>query len=168
MQWFLSRRYPPESVPANLVFGASFHAALDAYYQARLEGRDAGLDDLLAAFSTHWAEELAGKHGHESVPVKFSAKDEDEANLRALAERMLSAFLEYRKERASEVIAIEESFRVDVADDLPPLVGRVDLVEIVTGDDGARTICLTDFKTAARKPTLEDLGADQLLIYGKA
>ena len=168
LQWFLSRRYPPEFVPANLLFGASFHAAMDAYYQARLEGRDAGLDDLLAAFSTHWAEELAGVHGHGSVPVKFSAKDESEDNLRALAERMISAFLEYQKGRTSQVIAIEEGFRIDLDADLPSLVGKIDLIELETGSDGTRRLCLTDFKTAAKKPTLDDLGSDQAQLYGRA
>jgi len=168
LAWWLSRRYAAEFVPANLIFGASFHAALDAYYQARLEGREAGLDDLLAAFSKHWSEELEGRHGHPPAPVKFSAKDESEENLLALAGRMLSAFLDRQHEQPSEVIAIEESFRIEIGDDLPPLVGRIDLIEIATGEDGQRTLCLTDFKTSSRKQTLDDIGNEQLLIYGRA
>ena len=32
MQWWLSRRYAPEFVPANLVFGSAFHFGLETYY----------------------------------------------------------------------------------------------------------------------------------------
>ncbi|MCL2001286.1 MAG: PD-(D/E)XK nuclease family protein, partial [Planctomycetes bacterium] len=168
LAWWLSRRCDPEFVASNLIFGASFHAALDAYYQARLEGREAVLEDLLIAFTKHWADELAGQQGHPPLPVKYTAKEEGEAGMRALAERMLAAFLEHQRQQPSEVIAIEEHFRVEVDSNLPPLVGRIDLIEIVTGGDGKRKLCLTDFKTAARKPSLDDIGMDQLLIYGKA
>ena len=168
LAWWLSRRYDPEFTASSLVFGASFHAALDAHYQARLEGREAMQEELLAAFSRHWADELAGKHGHPPAPVKFTGKEEDEAGMRALAARMLAAFLEHQRQQPSEVIAIEETFRVEVDAGLPPLVGRIDLIEIATAEDGSRKLCLTDFKTAARKPSPDDLGSDQLLIYGKA
>ena len=172
LQWYLSRRHPPESVSSSLVFGSSFHAALDAYFQARLEGRAATLDDLLAAFSTHWADELAGRHSRTPtkapLPVKYSAKDESEENLRALAGRMLSAFLEHPRGRMTEVIAIEEEFRIDLDADLPPLIGRIDLIEVETGPDGNRRLCLTDFKTASKKQTLDDIGSDQMRVYGRA
>ena len=87
------------------------------------------MEDLTAAFSKYWAEELAGQHGHAPAPLKFTAKDENEENLRALAERMFAAFLEYQGARTSEVIAIEESFRVELGDGLPPVVGKIDLIE---------------------------------------
>ena len=135
---------------------------------ARLEGRGVVLEDLTTAFSKYWAEELAGQHGHAPAPLKFTAKDENEENLRALAERMFAAFLEYQGSRTSEVIAIEENFRIEVGDDLPPLVGKIDLISIEPDAAGHRTLCLTDFKTAAKKPSLDDLGADQLQLYGRA
>ena len=114
------------------------------------------------------SEELAGQHGHAPAPLKFTTKDESEDNLRSLAERMFAAFLEYQQSRTSEVIAIEECFRIELGDDLPPLVGKIDLIEIEADAEGHRTLCLTDFKTAARKPTLDDLGSDQLQLYGRA
>ena len=166
--WWLSRRYAPEFVPSNLVFGSSFHAGLEAYYQAQLEGRVATANDLLAAFTTHWFDELAGKHGHAPAPLKFSAKDENEDHLRALALRMFEAFLAHHQQQPSEVIAIEEGFRIEVDTDLPPLAGKIDLIEIVTDEVGRRTLCLTDFKTAARKPSLDDLGVEQLQLYARA
>ena len=168
LEWYLSRRYPAEFVSANLIFGSSFHAALDVHFQARLEGREATLEDMLAAFTAHWNDEIAGKHRRAPVQVKFSAKDESEENLRALAERMLLAFLEYQKGRVSEVIAIEEEFRIELDADLPPLVGKIDLIEVETGEDGTRRLYLTDFKTASKKPTLDTIGADQAQLYGRA
>ena len=66
------------------------------------------------------------------------------------------------------MIAIEEPFRIELDAGLPPLVGKIDLIEIETAPDGTRHLCLTDFKTAARKPTLDDLGSDQAQLYGRA
>jgi len=166
LQWYLSRRFQPEFMAASLLFGSSFHAALNTFYQGRLEGREVTLEDMLAAFSTHWSEELAGKHGHAPVPVKFTGKDESEDNLRALAERMIAAFL--ASAQPGKVVAVEEPFEVTIAPDLPVLKGRIDLLEIRDDADGVRRLHLVDFKTSARRPAGEDIDADQLLLYALA
>ena len=162
LQWRLSREYAPAFIPAALAFGGGFHAAVEAFYRARLAGRIAGIDELPAAYDRHWVRETSGNN----PPVRFTAKLEDAAGMRDLATRMFRAFL--ADVRPGEVVAVEESFAVTLAPDLPPVVGRIDLVEIREDADGIRRLHLVDFKTAARRPTGEDLDSDQLLLYALA
>ena len=98
--------------------------------------------------------------------MKFTAKIEDEDGARDLASNMLSAFMAAAPE--GEVVAVEEKFAVDLAPDLPPVVGTIDLVEIRTDADGVRRLHLVDHKTASRKPAWEDLDRDQLLLHLEA
>ena len=146
----------------SLVFGGAFHAGVEAFYRARREGREAELAELLKAFNLHWARETVEK----KLPVKYTAKIEDEDGARDLAGNMLAAFMAAAPE--GEVVAVEEKFAVDLAPDLPPVVGTIDLVEIRADADGVRRLHLVDHKTAARRPTWEDVDKDQLLLYLEA
>ena len=89
LAWQLSRQFQPAFVPVALLFGGAFHAAVERYYQARLEGRAADVADLLSAFDAHWQQETEPR----KPPVKFNAKAEDATAMRDLAERMLTVFL---------------------------------------------------------------------------
>ncbi len=158
LQWLLSRHYKPDFVSANLVFGSGFHSALETYYQGQLEGRTVTRDELLAAYNQIWQEEVS--------PVQLGAKDTPQS-LEETAARMLDAFLACVT--PGTVIAVEERFECQLADDMPPLVGYIDLVELRTDDDGTQHLCLVDFKTAARKPGKADgVNADQLTLYAIA
>ena len=162
LQWSLAREYAPAFAPVSLVFGAAFHAGINAFYQARLEGRAAELEELLGAFIDFWTRETTGK----GLPVKFTAKLEDEDVVRELACRMFSTYL--AEAPMGEVVAGEEPFVVKIDPDLPPIAGRIDLVEIRAARDGPRHLYLVDLKTAARRPTPEDLDYDKLALYALA
>ena len=159
LQWRLSREYPPTFVPASRVFGGGVHAAVEAFHRARRVGAEATMDHLLDAYDRHWERETSAK----GLPVRFTAKLEDAAGMRELAGRMLGAFV--AATRPGEVVAVEEPFVVELAPGLPPVVGRIDLVEIRTTHDGVRRLHLVDFKTAARRPAAEDLDNNQLVLY---
>lgn len=68
LQWHLARLYSPEFVPASLVFGGAFHAAVEAYYRARRDKESVDADELFAAYDRHWARETGGK----GLPVKYT------------------------------------------------------------------------------------------------
>lgn len=157
LQWFFSRRYEPEFVSSSLVFGSAFHESLQAYYQGRLEGASLGAEALFAVFQTAWKTE--------SRPIHYG-KTEDKDSLHATAKRMLDAFL--ASVRPGEVVAVEEPFQCRLAEDLPPLVGFIDLIEIRTGEDGVRRAYLVDHKTAAKRPGADDMDPDQLALYAIA
>jgi hypothetical protein len=145
-------------VSSSLVFGGCYHKALEAFYQARLEGRSISTrDELLAVFKSAWAEKEKT-----DVPLKFG-KGEDVDSLAELAGRMLEAFLASVK--PSQVVAIEEPVTFRIASDVPRIVGIVDLVEIRKDEDGVERLYLVDFKTAARKPKSGDVSQDQLIFY---
>jgi len=157
LRWYLSRRYKPAFVSSSLVFRSAFHTALQAFYEAHLQGSHLALDGLLAAYDAVWAEE--------ETEIQYGK--ENQAGLRTLGERMFTAFLE--QARPGTVIGVEEPFSCPLADGLPPLIGYIDLVEVRQDEPGKQRLHLVDFKTAARKPSSpEDLDPDQLVLYAIA
>jgi putative RecB family exonuclease len=161
LAWKLSRTEKPEQTPAALVFGSAFHAAAERFYQARLEGGEPGLPDLLAAYDRAWVERTEGQ------AIRYPARADNPVALRELAERMLWAFLEHARAHTGEIIAVEEPFEVELAAGLPPLRGRLDLIEITDTPSGKR-LQLVDLKTAARRCGAEDIDREQLDLYALA
>ena len=167
LAWRLSRTHRPEHVSAALIFGSAFHQAAELFYQKRLEGKTATLDDLIRAYDSKWLEHDTPKDGKPPLPVKFRAKS-DPATLRQTAERMLEAFLAHVETNTGEVIAVEEEFLIQMAPGLPKLKGRIDLIEIKVDPAGGRHLHLVDLKTAAKRMTLEDVDRGQLDLYAIA
>jgi RecB family exonuclease len=163
LAWKLSRTERPEQVPATLVFGAAFHAAAERFYQSRLEGGKPDLSELLAAYDQAWAERTeAGQ-----PPLRYPAKADNHIALRELGERMLGVFLAHARAKTGEIIAVEEPFEVELAPGLPPLRGRLDLIEIRNTPSGRR-LQLVDLKTSARRRGAEDIDREQLDLYALA
>jgi len=158
LQWYFSRRYEPESVAAALVFGRAIHEAIQGFYQCRLEGITISLAEMMRLFD--------GSCASETKAISFN-KTEDATSLREKAERMLQTFL--KEVQPGEIIGVEEPFTSPTEPGLPPLTGRIDLLEIRTDLDGVKRLHLVDFKTAATRPsTISDLSTDQLILYALA
>jgi len=141
----------PEFAPSGLVFGSCVHEALSAFHQARLEGRSAGLAELVRAFQERWSAE--------TLPLKFG-KGESEKSLRTKAKGMLRFYLDNSSCRG-QVIAVEEPFRIVLSEHIPPVFGRIDLVEL--SPEGS--LVLTDFKTAGSR---REPDPGQLVLYREA
>lgn len=134
-------RLPWPSAPSSLVFGSAIHAALGDLYQARLEGREPELDELHAAFRSAWSAE----------PKEIELKDgESVEGLDALARAMLAAVTARPQE--GQILAVEEPFRVEVAPDIPPLVGVIDAIEL----RGERVV-IREHKSAAKSWTTDQV-----------
>jgi putative RecB family exonuclease len=158
LQWWFSRRFTPEFTSSSLLFGSSFHAACEFFYKNRLEGNNTTSEEMRAAFNQKWSQEKR--------PVHFSKKETAES-LQETAGRMFEAFL--AAVTPGEVIAIEQRVRCKLADGLPPLVGYVDLLEIVKQENGKKVVALVDIKTAAKRPSNpEEMSPDQLALYAIA
>jgi len=138
MQWRLSRGVEPEFTPGGLKLGSAIHEALAAYYVAVRKGRSLELDDLLAVFEAAWSRP-------EEAPLRFG-KGEDDASVRAQAERMLRTFL--ANVEPGDVLAVELGFTVELSEDVE-LTGFVDLVE-----RRDRTIWVVDHKTSRQLPNV--------------
>ena len=140
----------PQFCPSGLLFGVAMHSAVGVYHQLRLEGKEAGLPLLLKTFRAKWQSE--------DLPVKYK-EDESPESFAALAKKMLRTYIDDQKGGA-QVIAVEEPFRLHLSDDLPPIVGRIDLVEMEEG-----RLVLSDFKTASSR---REPDPEQLVLYTHA
>ena len=148
-RYHLNRRekVPPDFVPSALLFGGAIHEALALYHQGRLEGKEVSVEELMAAFRERWEEH------EERIEYRWG---EHEAALLEMAEKMLAAYVREPR-NGGQVVAIEEPFRLELSDALPPVHGRLDLVE----KDSNGALILTDFKTSSGS---KEPDADQLVL----
>lgn len=159
-QQFLYRYIEPAEpafVVQALKFGSCFHAALETFFRARMEGLTPSGEELLAAYCQQWkADEPA------SPPVRFN--DGWDANcLEQLAEAMLTAFLDSELAGPQgDVIAVEETLTETLCADLPDILCRVDQIVQV-----GKTLILRDFKTARNRWSEQKVATQsgQLLLY---
>jgi len=154
LKWWFSKNFLPDHVPVVLIFGRAIHAGIEVFYQQRLRGSEATIDDMMSAFDQVFAEE--------QTPIQYGAKESVES-LRDKAGQMFQTVLD--NIQPSTVLAIEQPFRIRLSDDIPDVLGYIDLIEIVETDDGP-VIELVDWKTAAKKQN--DMPADQLHLYEMA
>jgi putative RecB family exonuclease len=151
----------PESVSSALLLGASVHAAVELHFQSLLDALPAPtLDQLMTTYREAWTRESA------DVPVHFP-KSHDADGLEVTARRMLEQFQASPWSRPTgQIVGVEEEFRIHLAQDLPDLVGRVDMI---THDAERNELVITDFKTARSMYTEEaaDDQAEQLILYAQ-
>jgi len=149
----------PEQLSGAMLLGTCVHAVLERVYATMLASDPLPpVEELMKTYRDCWAREAR------DIPVQF-AKGQDATTLEATARRMIETFLagEYACPEG-KIIGIEEGFRVKLADDLPDLEGRVDMLTHHNGE-----LVITDFKTARSIPT-EDAADDQgeqLILYSK-
>ena len=147
----------PEFVPSSLKFGSAVHAAIEAHFQARLEGQRISAKGLSDLYRRSWAEPDS-----KGAPLRLN-KSETEEGLHEMAGRMLQAFLESpASQPAGEVVAVEEMIRATLDPALPDIVSRVDVVvQCGTG------LQVNDFKTSRSKWTEAKAmeNGEQLQLY---
>jgi putative RecB family exonuclease len=127
---------PPAFSSASLAFGSSIHEAVAAYYQSRLEGDLIRPDQLIDVYRDTW---------RRAENVKFFNGDGEESLLQK-AQQLISVFHEQVDPDAT-VLGVEEFFEVQLAKEVPPFHGYIDLIE--ESPDGRVTVA--DLKTAAKK-----------------
>ncbi len=149
---------PEEFLNSALIFGQAIHAALEAHFRAQLSSGDAPeLETLLAAYHQHWSIVNPDQ-------IRWGACD-TRAALGLLAERMLSTFRESElAEPVGTIVSIEDEWRGPLAEGVPDLLARLDLV---VAQDNA--LVITDFKTSRSRWSMPDVtsSAGQLLLYGE-
>ena len=149
---------PRDFVPSALLFGSAFHAAAEFMFRCQMEGVEASVGDLVAAYSASYAEQVSSS----DLPVKFN-KNEDGASLLVLAHRMLEALLASPAAHpAGQILGVEEELRVVLDPALPEVLTRIDLVW-----QDKKALHVVDLKTAWGKWNEQKASesADQLLLY---
>jgi len=147
---------PEESVSAALVFGGGIHAAVEQHFQSILSGESKpDLDSLLFAYRSAWLP-------HDPEKVTFGASETRES-LEALAAKMLSVFQASPPAAVrGRVLGVEEEIRGALAQGMPDLYGRVDLL---TEDNDQ--LVISDVKTSRSRWSDDQAeeSAEQLLLY---
>ena len=149
---------PEEFVSAALVFGTGIHTAIEQHFQAILSGdRLPSTDQLMFAYRAAWLP-------YAPDAVRYASKD-TRTSLDALACRMLKAFQRSSLSSVTgRVLGVEEELRGQLAEGMPDLLGRVDLL---TEDDDR--LLVTDIKTSPSRWSTEQVedSGEQLLLYAK-
>jgi putative RecB family exonuclease len=149
----------PEQLSSAMLLGSSVHAAVQMFFQSKLSAEQPpSIEQMMEAYRANWQRESDG------IPIQYG-KGQTVQSLEATARRMLERFLaSIYAQPKEEIIGIEESFKVHLADDLPDLAGRVDMVTYANGE-----LIVTDYKTARSmwaEETAEDHG-EQLVLYSQ-
>ena len=144
---------PSESSPA-MHLGKIVHSALQQWNLWRWDKKSYTRDELQSSFLKAWESELV-QH-----PITWK-NDTEQETLRNKAWDLITAYLDAEIIDDDENIAgVEVRLEAKVDDELPPIMGIVDLVR-----EGGRIV---DFKTAAKAPTANSIAhthGTQLGIY---
>ena len=149
-----------ESLSAAMLLGTCVHAAIQQHLEAFMAlDTPPTMDQLMATCRETW------KRDAERTPIEYS-RGQNEESMEATAERMLKEFLTTEFARpGGSILAIEEPLRIGLADDLPELAARVDMMEHRDGQ-----LIITDYKSARSmwSPAVAVEKAEQLVLYGHA
>ncbi len=141
----------PERVPASLAFGSAIHAACAAVNEAAMNGETVNAGNV---FDRAWEPYTAA----DATPLALG--DDDEAA--ALAEKGRALVSIYKP--PAGIVAVEQHVVVEIAPDLPPLVGYIDLLYQTA--DG---LVVADVKTSSTRILSDvEMLAAQLAVYGRA
>lgn len=125
-----------ERTSSCFAFGRAFHAVLS---ERAIKGRDFSKAEAVSSFAFYLEHEIKAEENLIFKP------GEDIGTLNTTAERMLSVVLDgWQDDHA--VIAVAQSFAVDVPGLSKPLIGEFDLV-VRDGNDP----CIVDWKTASSR-----------------
>jgi DNA helicase-2/ATP-dependent DNA helicase PcrA len=122
----------------QLAFGVALHAAIQAYYQAKLRGEATALPELAARLDENWSERGYGS--------KAQAEQAHKA-----AHQALRGFMEREEKLQRTILGSELPIKLEIPEAKLRLSGRIDA--LFQADDGVE---LRDFKTG-RKTDAEAL-----------
>ena len=158
LSYRLSRidKLKPEFLSDNMEFGKCIHQALADFHQERMTGTILTKDQLLDKFAWYWT-----IRAFDNKDIKYKPENSFN-NLLEQGKSLLKVYHDNFADHHLTVLAIEEPFSFTI-DGLPiPVIGAMDLVE----EDEQENIIITDFKTAAKSYTEDDVSKNpQLTTY---
>lgn len=149
----------PERISTALLLGIGVHASIELHYHRLMASEQMPkMDELLKAFDRAWDEQA------QDIPVLYS-RGQDRDSIREQATAMLEVFqASEHAQPTGQIIGLEEGFKTQLHPDLPDLAGRVDMI---TYEDAANELLITDFKTSRSvwAPGQARDQATQLMLY---
>jgi putative RecB family exonuclease len=149
-------RLPMEFVSDALEFGSVIHIVLAEYYQAKMIGDRLILKDIHESFKHHWHRVAEGREDIQYADGKdFNSYLTEGVDL-------LTAWYTKLPDDTFKVIGIEEAFSFDIPGIPVPCIGAIDLIE----EDESGAIIITDFKTAGRAYSIDEVDSNmQMTVY---
>jgi RecB family exonuclease len=135
-------------MPSALKFGSAIHRSVETFYRARMAGHQAGMDEIFAAYLDIW-------ESPQEAPILYG-KDETPESLKAMAQRMLEAFL--KTVQPGKILAIEQDFAVEITEGIL-VSGYVDLIETKKNK-----LWIVDHKTGRNAPS-DSFDKEQINLY---
>lgn len=127
----------PDSTESDAAFGQAFHEAAQGYATMRLRRRGVCLERLLQIFS----HEMEGME----PPIRFGRR-ETPVTMMGDAIRMLKTLI-FRAPKG-RVLVMNQPFRELLVEGVPPLQGRIDLIEEVKG-----VPCIVEWRAVREIPS---------------
>jgi hypothetical protein len=133
----------PESVNAKTMYGSFIHEALEHY------NNTGNIDEAKTLFLYSW----------ENMPEPdWWPRGSTFHGLRQKGEETLDEYHNKHQWETRQIIGAEHRFCVPMGDH--ELSGIVDLLEIRKNSKGKPTLCVVDYKSAGKKPSMVSLGFD--------
>lgn len=145
----------PERTPVALAFGIAVHEGIAAINEAMLSGvplpeaQKAGL----ATSATAWKEAATKKE----APLHLGSTTREEQE--ALLPKLLAVYVP-----PTRIIGVEQPVEINLADDLPPIQGRIDIIRQCESGE----LVVTDIKTSATRVISDTAPVEaQLSLYSE-
>lgn len=149
-------KIPMEYVSDALVFGTAIHQTLEKFYQEKMVGENLLLKDIHSIFNDTWT-----RIAEDDDQIQYT-KGHDFKSLCMLGRDLLSTWFSKKPDDNYNIIGIEKCFSLHLPGIPIHFIGAIDLVE----EDEAGTIIITDFKTAGRKYSTDEVDQnEQLTLY---
>jgi putative RecB family exonuclease len=149
-------RLPREYVADALEFGSVIHAVLAEYYQAKMTADRMLLKDIHQLFKDLWHQTAYGRDD-----IQY-AEGKDFDTLMMIGIDLITTWYHKLPDDSFKVLGIEEAFSFEVPNIPVPVIGAIDLLE----EDESGAIIITDFKTAGRAYSIDEVDSNmQMTVY---
>ena len=143
---------PKERTAAALVFGSAVHDAIAGIHEASLMGLPC---DRTSLFTSCWKQQVQATA---ETPICYG-KD-DASDLHAKGQQLIATY-----QPPPGICGVEQPFEIELSEDLPPIVGRIDLIRA----DQQGQLVLADVKTCSSRMLSETASVEaQLGLYDQA
>ena len=152
-------QHDSDFVADSLLFGSAIHKVLAEFHQERMIGNDLPLKALRDLFTKEWSKAAKG-----NARIRYRDEYDYETCLKE-GKSILKVYIDSIEEEQYSILAIEEPFQFNIDGLDIPLIGVMDLVE----EDDSGTVIITDFKTAGRAYSSDEVDKNfQLTVYNMA
>jgi len=152
-------KLPIEFEADSLLFGSAIHLVLAQYFEEKMIGNSLPLKEMQQEFEDQWSDAA-----EENENIRYS-RGKDFQSLMLLGKELLAVWYHKRKDDKFKILGVEQAFSFKIPGLPLPIIGAWDVLE----EDNSGTLIITDFKTAGRSYSNDEVDKNmQLTIYQMA